>query len=576
MRRRGLTRQELLQRGGAAFGGLSLAGLLAACGDGGGEEAAPTEPAPPETGTAEPAPAEAPPAEAGPKVGGTILVSHAGTPPGYDGQKWWNEIAEFPIWSMSERLIEVEPYTGELVPRLAEDFPTIENDGTLYTFRLRQGVQFHNGAGEMTAEDVKFSWERVMSPQLAAEAGSVYFSIPFVGITDFRDERAGEVSGIRVVDPYTLEVELEKPDSALLPAFTFVHAGIFSKKVYEALGSDDKWNWAPTATGPYALESVDPNSGARLVRHEGYWQPGKPYADAVEITFNVDPELALLRIQDNQQDMMYEGVPTGSINDIRDDSSLATRFLEQASSGNTWLSLPTQFGPFTDVRVRQAIAMAIDKEKMARVLKGTADPATGGFLGPTTAYYQEGLSWPFDPEGAKQLLAEAGQPNGFEADFLSQNESPWIDMANAIQQDLSQIGIKVNLMPLVYDDFAAKTVEVKDLPMIIWDWGLPYPHASYLFDAAFTTSSLEGGCCNYPRFSDPEIDRLATEAHNVPEEESVGIYKQLETLVVRDRILWVPLTYPKVNQLLSERVRGYEIPKFSGKVKFFHLYWLES
>lgn len=514
------------------------------------------------------------PAAQKPKYGGTISCSESGAPSGYD-IKWWNDPIDYPHASIFEQLVEQDPYTGKFTPVLATALPTSSKGGTLYTYHLRQGVQFHRGFGEMTSEDVKWSWERLMSPELNSNAASLFTVIKFVGLSDFLSKKASHIAGLRAVDPYTFEFELEEPDSQAVPILTYYPASIFSKKGFEQMGAK-QWNWTPVATGPFELTNVNPATGATLVKNAKYWQPKLPYVDSVDITYNVDPQLALLRIEKNQQDMMFDDVPASSINQVLHDPSYKGRVFKGTSGDPTFLSLPTKIKPFGDVRVRKAVAMAIDKQKMARILEGSAVATGGGFLPPNTPWYQPHVSYELDRTEAKKLLAEAGLSRGFKAELMVYNYSPWIDMAESVQGDLAQIGITVTLKSLPPGEFDTETNTLKDkLPMIIWDWGVAGGSPSTVFDSAFTSAALKEGCCNYPRFSEPSLDALIAKAHKVSFAESVEVYKQAETVVVRDLALWVPLVYLGDTQIVSSRIRGYRIANYIGGTrKIFQDYWI--
>jgi peptide/nickel transport system substrate-binding protein len=506
-----------------------------------------------------------------PKRGGTITCSEAGAPSGYD-IKWWNDPIDFPHASIFEQLVQEDPFTGKLEPQLATAMPAVTKGGTLYTYKLRRGIQFHKGFGEMTSEDVVWSWERLMSPELNANGSYIFTVLPIVGLKPFLNKRAAHITGLRAVDRYTVELELEHPDSQTVPTLTYYLASIFSKKAYEQMGAK-QWNWTPVATGPFELQKANPATGATLVRHTKYWQRNLPYVDRVVIPYNVDSQLALLRIESNKQDMMFENVPTSSINQLLADPTFKNRIFRGTGGDPIFLSLPTKIKPFDDLRVRKAIAMAIDKEKMARVLKGSALPASGGFLPPHTPWYQPNLSYGYDLQKAKQLLASAGQESGFTADLLTQNISPWLQMAESIQGDLAQLGVKVNVKPMAPGQFDTQTNTLGNrLPMIIWDWGAQ-PTAASVFDSAFTTSALKSGCCNYPRYSNPKLDALIAKVHAVSLAQSVGVCKEAERMVVRDLALWVPLLYLRDTQLIAERIRGYRVANFIGGTRKLFQYY---
>jgi ABC-type transport system substrate-binding protein len=312
----------------------------------------------------------------------------------------------------------------------------------------------------MTAEDVKFSLERLLSTELAAEGGSLYLPMPIVGLQSFRDGKAKEIVGLKAIDDLTFQIELERPESALLGVLSFDHPSVLPASYAKGM-SQEKFNWAPIGTGPFMLESADPATGGRLVRHDEYWDPDRPHLDAVEVKFNVDPDLSLLRIQGGEQDIMLEQIPTAAVTRYRDDPSLKPTYYEGEQNSCFWLSLPTHIKPFGDKRVRQAIAMAIDKEKLVRIIKGLGTPATGGQFSPLSEFYTEGLAHPYDPKRAKELLTEAGFPEGVEVPFWAQNRAPYIDVSPVIQQDLAEIGIKAQICkPWFMKNFTVKRIVI--------------------------------------------------------------------------------------------------------------------
>jgi ABC-type transport system substrate-binding protein len=509
-----------------------------------------------------------------PVQGGTIRFSQAGVPPGYDLQKWWNAQAGIVSPMIGETLIKVNPYTGEREPALALEEPTANADGTVYTFKLRPNVKFHGDNGTMTADDVKFSWERVMSPDLGAESSFIYTGVPFLGLKEFLAGTAKEITGLKAIDELTLEVTLERPDSAFLPAFSYAYTCVLPRSYYEGKALADV-NWAPVGTGPYIIGELDQAKGVKLVRNPDYWDTGRPYADAVNIEFNVEPQLALLRIQKDDLDLMLEPIPAASINTIKNDPKLKGFFYEAAQNDCQWLSFPMHIKPFDDIRVRQAIAMAIDKAKLAKIMKGTGVPANGNFFSPQSRYHEDGVALPLDREKAKQLLAEAGLAGGFEVPFWYQNQPPYSDMGPAIIEDLAQIGITCKADAKIYDQFIQET-NPGPPAMILFAWEDAYGHGSYIIDAAFTSGAIDNGCCNYPRVADPRLDELAKLGHSADLAVSDKAYKDASRLVVQELVLWVPLLYPVRSDLANKRIKGFQSAVFpTGQAKRFDRYWIE-
>ena len=228
-----LTRRQFVLRSGASLGALSLAQALAACG---GSSSSGSSTSSSNGGQ--------------PRHGGVFTFTHEGTPPGYDPQKWWNAQAGVAAAVIAEPLIALDSYSGKRIPKLAIAEPQISADGTVYTFKLRPGVKFHGGSGTLTAEDVKYSWERVMSPQLASEAGSLYTSIAFHGLADFLSGKSKEISGLRAVDDHTFEVTLDRGDSAFLPTFTYAQAVILPASYYSGKTPRKRSTGSRSAQGP--------------------------------------------------------------------------------------------------------------------------------------------------------------------------------------------------------------------------------------------------------------------------------------------------------------------------------------
>jgi ABC-type transport system substrate-binding protein len=339
----------------------------------------------------------------------------------------------------------------------------------------------------------------------------------------------------------------------------------------------DDFNWAPVGTGPMIMKDVVPDRGLTLERYPDYWKPGLPYLDSVVWEIGLDPELAILRIESGEQDMMYDAIPTATYDELRGDPNLSGQVVVGDEAQIFYLTLSMKHDALQNQPVREALAMAIDKERLVRVLKGLANPANGGLLGPYSPSYQDGLAYPYDPEGAKEALAAAGYPDGFDVTVWGQNTTPFAEMGQTVEQDLSALGLNVDLQLMESDAFYALSVENPD-GILEFSWGLSYPHASYIMDSAFTEAALDAGCCNYSAWVNPEFDELAAEAHIASDEQEINdLYKQMDSMVVKDEVVWIPMLYGKRADFVSSRVRGFEIPTSGdGSEKYFEKYWVEA
>ena len=568
-----LNRRTLMLRALGASVALGSAGsLLAACGGGGGSATAEVTEAPPATGAAETTGAQTGAAAGEPKRGGTIRFAAATAFRGFDPHKWWDGWTWAATVAYTDSLLLAKG--GQLAPGIAE-IPEISNDGTLYTFKLKPGVMFHHGR-EMTADDAKFSIDRLLRPATGNEGSSIYNVLPIVGMQDVLDEKSDELAGVKVVDDLTFTIELDQPDSALPYTFTLPFAAVVPRDVVEEMG-DEEFNLAPVGNGPFVLKDIDIERGLVLERFPDYWNPEYPYVDRVEWTVGTDVELAVLQVQNGEIEMIQEPPPAGTLQQLRDDPGENGELIIGPMNLEYFMNLNMTYPAFEDVRVRRAVAMALDRERLVRALKGIPTPSTGGLFTSLSPYYQEGLAIPYDPEGAKTLLAEAGA-EGFDVLILGQNVAPFTEMAQTAQADLQAIGVNATAEIATPEVWIDKCYSGKNPPpMVTHLWDLPYPHGSYFMDGGFTQQSIDAGCCNVSMYSDPEFDELTTQAHLAQDPEEIAdLYMQMDKKVVVDDVAAVPLFQAARTEFLAKKVKGFVVPETLTTTHFFRDYWLEE
>jgi ABC-type transport system substrate-binding protein len=505
---------------------------------------------------------------------GTLTYAAEAGLPGLDPARWWNGFVWDGVEAIFDSILRVPTYEGKsLTPGLA-GLPHVSRGGTLYTFKLRRGVMFHHGR-EMTADDVKFSLERLLSPELGSEGISLYNTLPIVGLPAVLHQKAKQVKGIKAVDRYTLTIQLEHPESVLPYVLSLPFASVVPRDVVERLGNK-KFNLAPVGTGPFSVGGVDLAKGLTLTRFPKYWKPGTPKIQRVEWSFGLDPHLAVLRIQNGQLDLMQSQVPIGDVQQLRSDPSLVKQLVIGPVNLTYYFTVNVKRKPLDDVRVRRAIAMAIDREKMARVLKGLVKPASGGLFSPLSPYYQPGLAPKYDPTAAKALLAQAGQANGFDLEILGQTETPFAEMVQTAQADLKAIGINAKAR-LVTGDVFVREAYVADPPaMTAYLWDLPFPHGSYFMDGAFTEAAVKAKCCNLSVYVNPTFERLKTAAHGTNNPAQLrSLYRSMDKLVVSD-VAAIPAFYYERVEFVGKRVQGYRTPATYTVVTFFRDYSLKA
>ena len=507
-----------------------------------------------------------------PVYGGTLRFSELNDPGGFDTRRWGDNswLTSFAIFNGLVRLDE-EGKTIE--PDLLTELPK-SADGLQYTLTLRKGVKFHHGR-ELVADDVKFTLEYILDPDNAQEAQSLYAGLPFSGKDAFLDGKAKQISGIQVLDDHRLRIDFDRPDSAFLSVMTLPMAFILPRDEVGRLGK--RFATQPSGTGPFSFEKYTPNRGLTLRKNPQYFREDLPYLDAVEIQFGVDANLMLARIQRGELDLSYDVIPPGRLQALRSNPQTKDLLVEGTYNDCWYVSMSTKHRALSNLKVREAVFHAIDKDKVVRILSGLGQVANGGVFGPDTPYWQDDFPVrEYDPDRAKSLLEEAGFGSGFDVRLVVTNETPDQPIAEAVQADLGQIGIRVELDALARTP--AFEEKLKGDGLTVDRWELPYPHGSYVVDGGFTADAIDAGCCNWSLVTDKSVDTLAREGHTSDDAaRQAEIYKEIDRKVIGEMALWVPIIYPKVAQLKSERVQGFSIPSApTGLSKFFDRYWLAS
>jgi peptide/nickel transport system substrate-binding protein/oligopeptide transport system substrate-binding protein len=328
-------------------------------------------------------------AQDAPKQGGEIIITYqndvATLDPaiGYDWQNWSM------IKSLFDGLMDYEPGTTTLKPDLAESYE-ISDDGMVFTFKLRPGVKFHNGR-EMTADDVKYSIERVLNPETQSP-GAGFF---------------GSIKTITAVDPLTVKFELSRPDATFLHQMALNFSHVVPKEAVEEHGADFGKN--PVGTG--AFKMTEWTLGQRVVfeRNLDHWNKGLPHLDKITFEIGQEPTVALLRLQRGEVDVLGDGIPPAQFLQVRDDPQYKDWIVEGGQLHTGYVTMNVKTPPFDNVKVRQAVNHAINKDRIVRVINGRAVPANQP-LPPSMPGYDKGYAgYAYDPEKAKALLARVGR-----------------------------------------------------------------------------------------------------------------------------------------------------------------------
>lgn len=363
-----------------------------------------------------------------PNRGGTLNMGLLVEPPALD-----------PFHQAADARIRISPLMyqglfyespgGQPVPLLAESFE-VSDDGLVYTIRLREGVTFHDGS-DMTAEDVAYSYNYIRDPQNGSP-----------GASDF-----AMITNVEAVDPHTVRFTLNVPNASLPMTLGNKYGAVVPAGYFDDENAKNRMNAESVGTGPFKLAEFQPNSHILLTRNEDYWQDGVPYLD--EIYFAILPNSAsmLVALQNRRVDI----VPLSRPQDIQQVEGVEGLVVERwPSLGQKSIDLGSELEPLGDERVRQAIALAVDKQALMQAAIG----GYGTVIGTMVAAMQDEWGVPIDElpnqkvdtAKAKQLLAEAGYPDGFELTLTTINGYDWMDPAAVtLKQQLAAIGIDLSI-----------------------------------------------------------------------------------------------------------------------------------
>lgn len=252
---------------------------------------------------------------------------------GHDWQNWSM------IKSLFDGLMDYKPGTSELKKDLAEDY-TISDGGKTFTFKLRKGVKFHNGR-EMTAEDLKYSLDRVTNPATRSPGAGFFGSIE--GYDAVASGEADSLSGVTVIAPYIVEIKLSRPDATFLPVMAINFSSIVPKEVAEEYGAD--FGKHPVGTGAFKLADWTLGQSLTFERNADYWHEGLPKLDQITFEIGLEPIVALLRLQQGQADMPGDGIPPAKFLEVTQDEGFKDFVIEGGQLHTGYITMNVKMPP---------------------------------------------------------------------------------------------------------------------------------------------------------------------------------------------------------------------------------------
>ncbi|MCS7309948.1 MAG: peptide ABC transporter substrate-binding protein [Armatimonadota bacterium] len=447
---------------------------------------------------------------------------------------------------------------NRLQPNLAESWE-VSADGRVYTFRLKRGVKFHNGR-EVTAEDFKYSIERACDPELASPVSATYLN-DIVGALDKLERRANEVKGVEVVDKYTLRITIDHPKAYFLAKLTYPTAYVVCREAIEQEGDEVNGRRlrinerCAIGTGPFKIAQYVPGSKVVLAANKEY-HAGAPQLDGIERPIVLDASTRHAMYERGDLDIV--DVQKGDLLRDQQDPVLSKQLHTFDRAAVFYLGLnQNAFPPFKDRRVRLALAYATDKDAIVRVaLMGVPQKANGILPPGVLAHDPNFQGIPYDPERARQLLAEAGYPGGkgFPTLVLTFREkTPDLRRAAEMvkEQYRKELGINVELREMEWGAFL-DALDRKELPFIHLRWMADYLDAQNFLSVLLRSGAPE----NVVGYSNPRFDALCDQADKERDEaKRIRLYREAERIAVED-VPWIPLYFQRDVELIKPYVKG--------------------
>ncbi len=502
------------------------------------------------------------PASDTPRQGGTLVLSYLTEPSSLDPAIAWNVIdwqIEHDIYQGFLQYAHKAGAAGtELIPCLATEVPGTGNggisaDGKTYTFHLREGVMFQPPVSrEVTAADFKYSFERMMSSP-RAPATSFYMGV--VGAKKFMDGKADEISGFKVVDDYTVEISLQSPDLSFLNALTMDFCDVVPKEWVDKWGK--QFNRNPLGTGPFVFQKWTPGQEIVLTRNPDYWEEGKPYLDTVDYQLSFTPSTALLKLERGEVDVLGDGIPVPDLPRVQADPTWKQQIASQPLVAISYMFMNVEMKPFDDVKVRQALSWAIDREKLVKLQAGQAMPLWQFYPKGLPGHQEGKVFYGYDPAKAKQLLADAGYPDGFKTMLYTDNVDPNPRLWQSVQADLAAVGVQAELKTMSNNTFYNQQGTPKTLTAGSFGWWMDFPDPSDWIGPLFSKASAVPGGMNSSFWWSPELEKMYVEAQAMTDPEArIAKYSEMQDYIAT-QAPYVPCYQPIQTTMCSEATGGF-------------------
>ncbi|MGI4855767.1 MAG: ABC transporter substrate-binding protein [Janthinobacterium lividum] len=462
-------------------------------------------------------------------------------------------------------LVTFDEASGKVVPALASRWD-VSADGLSYTFHLRDGVAFQTTdyfkpSRQLDADDVVFSFERML------DEGNPWHKV--AGPGGFPHARSMQldklVKSVQKIDAHTVRFVLNYRSATFLPVLTMGFASIYSAEYADQLlkaGKTTQLNDKPIGTGPFQLRSYQKDAVIRYDVNPTYWGP-KPRVDRLIYAITPDASVRAQKVKAGECEIALSPKPQ-DVAEAKKDAKL--NVVQTPAFMTAFVALNTQHKPLDNPKVRQAINMAFDRTTYLKaVFEDSAAPAVNPFPPNTWSYAKDVAAYPHDIEKAKQLLAQAGFPNGFSTTIWTRpsgsvlNPNPKVG-AELLQADLAKIGIKAEVRVIEWGELIRNAKQGQH-DILFMGWAGDNGDPDNFMTPQFSCAAVQSGT-NFARYCDPKLDKEIGDAKLTDDRAARTRLYESAQKTIHDEALWVPLGYPVAAAITRKNVSGYQVSPF--------------
>jgi len=494
---------------------------------------------------------------------GTLIYCSEGSPEGFQPQ-FFSTGTTFDAVSvpMFNRLVQFETGTTNIVPALAESW-TVSPDGKVVTFKLRRGVKFHSNANfkpsrDFNADDVLFSWSRMADdnhPFHKITAGQTYAYFDDMGMKNIVDK-------VEKVDDYTVRYTLKRPEAPFLADMAMDFASILSKEYFETMmkkGTPNAADAYPIGTGPFEFASYQKDATIRYRALDQYWG-GRPKIDNLIFSITRDATARYAKLKTGECHVMAFPKPA-DLPEMQKDPNLNVLSKEGLNVG--YIAFNVEKKPFDNKLVRQALNMAVNKEAILKaVYQGQGQVAKNPIPPILWSYNNNVKDYAYDPVKAKELLAQAGYPNGFEVELwylpVTRPYNPdGKRMAELVQADWEKIGVRTKLTTFEWAEYRKRSKGGEHHAMM-FGWSGDNGDPDNFFVPLLGCEAVKGGG-NVARWCNKQFEDLVIKAAQTPKQaDRAKLYEQAQ-VIFKEEAPWITIAHSVRFDPIRRDVKGYKM-----------------